>query len=428
MRVLIVGSGGREHALAACIAASPRLDALFVAPGNPGTARLGTNIPIRANDVAGLVAFARTEMIDLVIPGPEAPLVAGIADALAAVNIACCGPSAAAAQLEGSKRFTKEIADRAGIPTAAWESFDDADAAHDYVEEMGAPIVIKADGLAAGKGVVVAQTLEEAHEAITAIMEDKVHGAAGAELVIEQCLVGEEVSVFALCDGLDAVYLGVAADHKRVGDGDVGPNTGGMGAISPPPWMTPSIIGDVMTGIIRPALAAMVGRGTPFRGFLFAGLMLEEDGPKLIEFNVRLGDPECETLLPLLASDLLPALLAATDGTLSSVRLDWIKAASATVVMCAKGYPGAYATGGEIFGLDEAAMIPGVNIFHAGTMADQNGILANGGRVLAINAVGDTLEEAVGLAYTAEGMIDWADGFCRRDIGRRAIFAGKWPR
>ncbi|MDE8346407.1 MAG: phosphoribosylamine--glycine ligase [Acidocella sp.] len=427
MRVLIIGSGGREHALASCIARSPRLSALFVAPGNPGTASLGQNIPIRAHDVAGLVAFARAEKIDLVIPGPEAPLVAGIADALAAENIACCGPSAMAAQLEGSKRFSKEIADLAKIPTAAWQSFTDAETAHDYVEDVGAPIVIKADGLAAGKGVVVAQTLDDAHAAITAIMEDKLHGEAGAQLVIEECLTGEEISVFALCDGLNAVYLGAAADHKRVGDGDTGPNTGGMGAISPPPWATPHIISDVMTSIIRPALAAMAARGTPFRGFLFAGVMLEQDGPKLIEFNVRFGDPECETLLPLLQSDLLPALVAATNGTLAAINLAWTDAASATVVMCAKGYPGAYATGGEIFGLEEAAMIPGVNIFHAGTMADQSGILANGGRVLAINATAATLEEAVALAYTAEGVIDWADGFCRRDIGRRAIFAGKWP-
>jgi len=427
MRVLIVGSGGREHALAASIAASPLLTELFVAPGNPGTAEIATNVQIRAADIAGLVGFAVEKKIDLVIPGPEAPLVAGIADALAAAGIACCGPSAAAAQLEGSKRFTKEVADGAGIPTAAWDAFTDADAAHDYIEEIGAPIVIKADGLAAGKGVVVALTLDEAHEAITAIMEDKVHGAAGAEVVIEECLVGEEISVFALCDGLDALYLGCAADHKRVGDGDKGPNTGGMGAISPPPWATPAVIEETMARIIRPALAEMTGRGTPFRGFLFAGLMVEADGPKLIEFNVRFGDPECETLLPMLESDLLEALLAATNGTLKDVVLRWKEGASATVVMCSKGYPGAYATGGEIFGLDEAGALPGVSVFHAGTMADQGGVLANGGRVLAINAVGATLEEAVTRAYAGVDAIEWADGFCRRDIGKRAVFAGKWP-
>ncbi len=427
MRVLIIGSGGREHALAWAIARSPLLTQLFVAPGNPGTAAIATNVPVRTTDIAGLVSFAVEKRIDLVIPGPEAPLVAGIADALAVAGITCCGPSAAAAQLEGSKTFTKEVADAAAIPTAAWDCFEDADAAHDYVEEMGAPIVIKADGLAAGKGVVVALTLDDAHEAITAIMEDKVHGAAGTRVVIEECLEGEEISVFALCDGLDALYLGCAADHKRVGEGDTGPNTGGMGAISPPPWATPAVIDKTMEKIIRPALAEMARRGTPFRGFLFAGLMLEADGPKLIEFNVRFGDPECETVLPMLESDLLQALLAATNGTLKDVELRWKTGASATVVMCSKGYPGAYATGGEIFGLEEAAALPGVNIFHAGTMADQGGILANGGRVLAVNATSATLEEAVAQAYAAVDSIEWADGFCRRDIGKRAIFAGKWP-
>jgi phosphoribosylamine--glycine ligase len=424
MRVLIVGSGGREHALAAAISRSPLLTKLFVAPGNPGTARLAENVPIRAMDIAALVAFAVDQKIDLVVPGPEAPLVAGIADALAAQNIACCGPGAAAAQLEGSKSFTKDIADEAGIPTADWAVFDDAAEAHAYIDEQGAPIVIKADGLAAGKGVVVAMEVEEAHEAITAIMEDQIHGAAGAEVVIEECLFGEEISVFALCDGVDAIYLGCAADHKRVGEGDTGPNTGGMGAIFSPPWATPSVIAAAMGTIIRPALAAMAARGTPFRGFLFAGLMLTASGPSLIEFNVRFGDPECETILPMLKSDLLAALRAAAHGGLKDVRLEWHEGASATVVMCAKGYPGAYATGSEIFGLEEAGELPGVSVFHAGTMADQNGILANGGRVLAVNAVGDSLADAVARAYAAVDVIDWPDGFCRRDIGKRAIWAG----
>jgi len=421
MRVLIIGSGGREHALAWAIAQSPLLTKLYVAPGNPGTAAVAENVPIRAHNIAGLVGFAVEHKIDLVIPGPEAPLVAGIADALMAAGIACCGPSQAAAELEGSKKFTKEVADAAGIPTAAWASFTHADDAHDYIEAVGAPIVIKADGLAAGKGVVVAATLEEAHGAVTAIMEDMVHGAAGSLVVIEECMVGEEISVFALCDGEDAVYLGTAADHKRVGEGDTGPNTGGMGAIFAPPWATPEIIEQSMERVIRPALREMVRRGTPFRGFLFAGLMVEADGPKLIEFNVRFGDPECETILPMLASDILPALKAATDGTLAGVKLEWRAGGSATVVMCAKGYPGAYATGSEIYGLEEAAALPGANIFHAGTMADQGGILANGGRVLAINAVGADLREALGRAYAAVDALDWEDGFCRRDIGKRAV-------
>jgi phosphoribosylamine--glycine ligase len=428
MRVLIIGSGGREHALAAAVAASPLLERLYVAPGNPGTAELAENVAIRATDIAGLVAFCGRMRIDLVIPGPEAPLVAGIADALAAAGVACCGPTAAAAQLEGSKAFTKEIADAAGIPTAAWARFDDADAAHDYIEDQGAPIVVKADGLAAGKGVVVAATEEEAHRAVTAIMEDMVHGPAGARVVIEDFLEGEEISVFALCDGTEAVYLGCAADHKRVGEGDTGPNTGGMGAIFAPPWATPAVIATAMDGIIRPALAEMARRGIPFRGFLFAGLMITEEGPALIEFNVRFGDPECETILPMLRSDLLAALVAATQGRLADVRLEWREGASATVVLCAKGYPGPYATGSEIYGLEEAAELPGVNIFHAGTCADQNGILANGGRVLAVNAVGVDLAEAVRGAYEAVDMIDWPDGFCRRDIGRRAVFAASWPK
>jgi phosphoribosylamine--glycine ligase len=420
MRVLIIGSGGREHALAWAVAFSPLLSKLYVAPGNPGTAELAKNVPIRATDIDALVAFALAQKIDLVIPGPEAPLVAGIADALAVAGIACCGPSAAAAQLEGSKRFTKEIADAAGIPTAGWADFADEDEAHDYVEEQGVPIVIKADGLAAGKGVVVAQTLDEAHAAIAAAMGGA-FGAAGEMLVIEDFLAGDEISVFALCDGLEALYLGCAADHKRVGDGDTGPNTGGMGAISPPPWADEAVITRVMEGIIRPALAEMAARGMPFRGFLFAGIMVTATGPSLIEFNVRFGDPECETLLPLLRSDLLPALLAATDGTLKHVDLRWKTEASATVVMCAKGYPGAYATGSEIFGLEEAGMLPGVMIFHAGTMAEEGSILANGGRVLAVNATGADLEAAIERAYAAVDAIDWADGFCRRDIGRRAV-------
>ena len=376
---------------------------------------------IGALDFPALVSFALANAVDLVVPGPEAPLVAGVADALGAVGIACCGPSAAAARLEGSKAFCKEVADSAGIPTASWAAFEDEDEAHEYVEEVGAPIVVKADGLAAGKGVVVAQTIEEAHGAIRAIMGERVHGTAGERVVIEECLVGEEVSLFALCDGLEAVFLGCAADHKRVGDGDTGPNTGGMGAIAPAPWADAAVVERAMAEIIQPALEEMVLRGTPFRGFLFAGLMLTAEGPKLIEFNVRFGDPECETLLPMLKSDLLEFLKAATDGSLKGMEVRWKDEASATVVMCSKGYPGAYATGGEIFGLEEAGSLPGVCIFHAGTMAEQESILANGGRVLAVNAVGADLSEAIERAYAAVDTLDWADGFCRRDIGRRAV-------
>jgi phosphoribosylamine--glycine ligase len=420
MRVLVVGGGGRDHALAWAIAASPLLTRLFIAPGNAGTASLGTNLPIAADDVAGLTKFAQENAVDLVVPGPEAPLVGGLADHLAEWGIACVGPGRAAARLEGSKRFTKEICQEAGIPTAPWASFTDIDRARAYVRTQGAPIVLTADGLAAGKGVVVAQTLDEADAAITAIMRDKMHGAAGAELLIESCLSGEEISVFALCDGESALYLGAASDHKRAYNGDTGPNTGGMGAISPTPWATRAVTDAAMSRIIRPALAAMAGRGTPFRGFLFAGLMVNENGPQLIEFNVRLGDPECETLLPLLRSDLLPALIAATDGTLSHVDLRWRSDASATVIMAARGYPGAYSKGSAIGGLDRAGALPGVTLFHAGTRDDAGVIRADGGRVLAVNAIGPSLSVALNRAYAAVDALDWPEGFCRRDIGARA--------
>jgi phosphoribosylamine--glycine ligase len=422
MRVLVVGSGGRDHALAWAIAASPLLSKLFIAPGNAGTARLGTNVPIAADDVAGLAAFARTNAIDLVVPGPEAPLVAGIADHLAVHGIACAGPSQAAARLEGSKRFTKEICREAGIPTAAWASFTDIGQARAYVRARGVPIVLKADGLAAGKGVVVARTPGEAEAAITAIMRDKIYGAAGAELLVESCLTGEEISVFALCDGEIARYFGAASDHKRAYDGDAGPNTGGMGAISPTPWATPTVIDAAMNRIIRPALAAMAARGTPFRGFLFAGLMVTEGGPQLIEFNARLGDPECETLLPLLRSDLLAALIAATDGRLADADLRWSDDASATVIMAARGYPGAFTKGSAIDGLERAGSLPGVTLFHAGTRDDGRVVRADGGRVLAVNATGADLPAALDRAYAAVEAIDWPDGFCRRDIGARARF------
>lgn len=421
MRVLVVGGGGRDHALAWAIAASPMLTQLFIAPGNAGTARLGINVAIAADDVTALAEFARRNAIDLVVPGPEAPLVAGIADHLAAFGIACVGPNQAAARLEGSKRFTKEICQDANIPTAPWASFTDIGEARAYVRAQGAPIVLKADGLAAGKGVVVAQTLNEAEAAVTAIMQDKVHGAAGTELLIETCLTGNEISVFALCDGETALYLGAASDHKRAYEGDTGPNTGGMGAISPTPWATPALIDAAMVRIIRPALAAMAARGTPFRGFLFAGLMVSAEGPHLIEFNVRLGDPECETLLPLLRSDLLPALVAATDGTLAHADLRWRDEASATIIMAAQGYPGAFAKGSVIYGLDRAGALPDVTIFHAGTRDDAGVLRADGGRVLAVNAVGRDLSAAVGRAYAAAAAIDWPEGFYRRDIGANAL-------
>jgi phosphoribosylamine---glycine ligase len=422
MRVLVIGSGGREHALCWAIAASPLLTKLWCAPGNPGIAQVAECVPIGALDFPALIAFAQDNEIDLVIPGPEAPLVAGITDAMEAASIPCIGPSRAAAQLEGSKAFTKELCDAAGIPTAQWERFDDADAARAFVRRRGAPVVVKADGLAAGKGVVVAETEDAALAAIDAMMAARAFGDAGDAVVIEECLIGEEVSLFALCDGQTALPLGAAQDHKRVGEGETGPNTGGMGSYSPTPSFPPALQEAAMDRIIRPALAEMARRGTPFRGILYAGLMLTAEGVKLIEFNVRYGDPECQALLPRLMSDLLPALQAAYDGELSNFDLRWNDDASIAVVMAARGYPDAPEHGSDIRSLDRAAALPNVHIFHAGTEADAAGhIRAVGGRVLNVCATGADLRAARDAAYAAIRLIDWPEGFCRHDIGWRVL-------
>jgi phosphoribosylamine--glycine ligase len=421
MRVLVVGSGGREHSLCWALAASPLLTKLWCAPGNPGTAAVAENVPIGVLDFSGLVAFARAEKIDLVVPGPEAPLVAGLADTMAAAGIACCGPTAEAARLEGSKSFTKEICDAVGIPTARWERFDDAAAAHEFVRRRGAPIVVKADGLAGGKGVVVAATAAEAEAAITEFMEAGRFGDAGRSVVIEECLAGEEVSLFVLSDGAHAIPLGSAQDHKRVGDGDTGANTGGMGAFSPTPALPPALEHDAMERVLRPALAELARRGTPFRGVLYAGLMITADGPKLIEFNVRFGDPECQVLMLRLKSDLLGALLAACDGELAAFDLRWRDETAINVVMAARGYPGEPVRHTEIRGLDAAAAVPGVQIFHAGTELLEGRLVATGGRVLNVCATGADLRAARAAAYAAVEKIDWPEGFCRRDIGWRAL-------
>jgi phosphoribosylamine--glycine ligase len=420
MRVLIVGNGGREHALAWALSASPLLSALFVAPGNPGTAAIGTNVAIGALDVAALVDFAVAERIDLVVPGPEAPLVAGLADALARAGVKCFGPSAAAAMLEGSKAFAKEIADAAGIPTAAWERFEDSQAALDFVARRGAPIVVKADGLAAGKGVTVAATEAEAAAAIRDAMIGGTLGEAGASVVIEECLTGDEVSLFALCDGEDAVLLGAAQDHKRVGDGDTGPNTGGMGAVSPPSGFGLEAQMAAMDVFVRPALAEMARRGTPFRGVLFAGLMLTADGPKLIEYNVRFGDPEAQTLLPRLRSDLLTGMVAACDGELGAFTVVLDPVACVCVVLAARGYPGGYAKGGAIGGLDVAAGLAHVAVFHGGTDVKDGAVVAAGGRVLTVCATGADLASARASAYAGVAAIEWEDKMFRTDIGLRA--------
>jgi phosphoribosylamine---glycine ligase len=419
MRVLVVGSGGREHALCWSIANSPLVDKLWCAPGNPGIAATATCVAIDVLDIASLVAFAQDNAVDLVVPGPEAPLVAGLTDAMEDVGIACCGPTKAAAQLEGSKSFAKDIADAASIPTALWERFDDSAAAHAFVRKRGAPIVIKADGLAAGKGVTVATTTEQAEAAITAIMDDKVFGDPA--IVIEEYLQGEEVSLFALCDGTDAILLGSAQDHKRVGDGDTGPNTGGMGAYAPVANFPEKLEEACLEAIIRPALQEMSRRGTPFRGILFAGLMLTDEGAKLIEFNVRFGDPECQVLLARLQSDLLPALQAACDGELRDFDLRHNDQAAVAVVMAAKGYPEAPQKGSTITGLENAAAVPGVTVFHAGTATGPDGaVQAAGGRVLTICATAKTVAAARTAAYTGVDAIVWPDGFCRRDIAAGA--------
>ena len=420
MNVLLIGSGGREHALAWAISASPLLTKLYCAPGNGGIAEVASCVPIEVADHAAVIAFCRQNSIDFVVIGPEAPLVAGLADDLAAAKIKHFGPSQAAAQLEGSKGFTKDLCAEFKIPTGAYGRFKDKAQAHAYLAGKPVPIVVKADGLAAGKGVVVAMTRPEAEAAIDACFAGA-FGAAGAEVVIEAFLDGEEASFFALCDGMSVLPLVAAQDHKRVGDGDTGPNTGGMGAYSPAPVMTPAVVERVMAEIIRPTVAGMAKRGTPFKGVLFAGLMITAEGPQLIEYNVRFGDPETQVLMPRLKSDLLAALLATADGVLKTFDLRWHDDAALTVVMAANGYPGDVQRGSEIKGLDAAAKVAGVEIFHAGTKRDGARILANGGRVLNVTARGKTVAEAKARAYTAVDRIDWPEGFCRRDIGWRAV-------
>ncbi|MBR1218704.1 phosphoribosylamine--glycine ligase [Bradyrhizobium sp. U87765 SZCCT0131] len=420
MNILLLGSGGREHALAWKIAGSPLVSKLWCAPGNAGIAREAECVALDVADHAAVIAFCKANKVDLVVVGPEAPLAAGIADDLAAAGIKAFGPSKAASQLESSKGFTKDLCKANNIPTAAYERFRDVDAAKAYIRAKGAPIVIKADGLAAGKGVVVAMTLAEAEAAIDMMLGGG-FGAAGAEAVVEEFMTGEEASFFVLCDGDNALALATAQDHKRVFDGDKGPNTGGMGAYSPAPVMTDAMCQRTMDEIILPTLRAMKARGMPYKGVLFAGLMITADGPRLIEYNVRFGDPECQVLMLRMMSDLVPALLAACDGQLKHFDLRWYPDAALTVVMAAKGYPGDYAKGTVIEGLDAAAAVDGVEIFHAGTRADGDRILANGGRVLNVTARGASVRAAQASAYQAVDRIRWPDGFCRRDIGWQAV-------
>jgi phosphoribosylamine--glycine ligase len=420
MNVLLIGSGGREHALAMSLAKSTRLTKLFIAPGNPGTSQIGENVVLNIADYAAVIDFCRLMRIELVVVGPEQPLVNGLVDALEAAGISAFGPTRAAARLEGSKAFTKELCRRYSIPTAEFERFTDREAALAYVRSRDAPIVVKADGLASGKGVVVAQTLGEAEDAIRSMFSG-MFGSAGAEVVIEELLEGEEISFFALCDGKRALSFASAQDHKRVGDGDTGPNTGGMGAYSPTPVFAPDLEARVMREIVTPTIDAMAREGAPFKGVLFVGLMITRDGPKLIEFNARFGDPETQAMLPRLESDLLSLMQQCARGHLTSDAIRLSHDAALTVVMAARGYPGTPKKSTEIRGIEKAERMPHVIVTHAGTRREGARLLADGGRALNITALAPDIAEARKRAYAAVDAIDWPEGFCRRDIGWRAL-------
>jgi phosphoribosylamine--glycine ligase len=420
LKVLLIGSGGREHSLGWALSGSPLLTKLYAAPGNPGLAEVAECVALDTADHAAVIRFCREHAIEFAVVGPEAPLVAGLADDLEAAAIKTFGPSKAAAQLEGSKSFTKALCAKHGIPTGAYQHFTHADPAKAYVRNQPLPIVIKADGLAAGKGVIIAQTVAEAEAAIDACFGGA-FGAAGSEIIVEEFLDGEEASFFALIDGETVVPLSTAQDHKRAFDGDLGPNTGGMGAYSPAFAVTPALTERIMSEIVHPTATAMCKAGTPFRGVLFVGLMLTADGPKLVEFNVRFGDPECEALMVRLQSDLLTVLTALRNGRARQADIQWSDDVSISVVMAALGYPGAYKGGTEIRGLEEAGTVPGVRIFHAGTALAGGKLVAKGGRVLNVTAKGATIAEARERAYLAISKIDWPGGFCRTDIGWRAL-------
>lgn len=423
MNVLLVGSGGREHALAWALSASDMCDTLYCAPGNAGISQCAQCVDLKDTDVEGLTAFAVEHAIDLVVVGPEAPLVAGLSDALRAKGIDVFGPSQAAAALEGSKGFMKDLCQEFDIPTAAYERFTDIDKAEAYIREMGAPIVIKADGLAAGKGVIVAMTLDEALEAARDMLSGNAFGGAGSSIVVEEFMDGEELSFFALSDGHGILPLTSAQDHKRAFDGDKGPNTGGMGAYSPARLMDEALHDKIMTRIIEPTVRGMQKRGIPYTGVLYAGLMIVDGEPKLIEYNARFGDPECQVLMLRLEADLLHLLQAAAQGRLADVAddVDWSDDVAMCVVMATQGYPGSYPKNTPIGSLDAAQQSDSVVIFHAGTALQGDQLVSIGGRVLGVTAKGPSVAEAQKRAYAAIDKIDWPDGFCRRDIGWRAL-------
>lgn len=420
MNILLIGSGGREHALAWKIAASPLLTKLYCAPGNPATMELGENIDLNIDDHSLVIYFCKMHSIDLVVVGPEAPLVAGITDSLNKAGICVFGPTQKAAQLEGSKAFTKDLCRKNNIPTASYQYFNDSAKAKTYIQQQGIPIVIKADGLASGKGVVVATTMEEAFNAVDACFKSTSYNAT-KKVVVESFLKGEEASFFCLCDGKIALPFGSAQDHKRVGDGDTGANTGGMGAYSPAPIMSEEMVDRTLKEIVEPTLRSMNAMGAPFKGILFVGLMITQKGPELIEFNVRFGDPECQVLMMRLEDDILPILFAAAQGNLEQKPLRWSKKTALTVVMAAKGYPESPQKGTVIRNLDKANALSDIKVFQAGTLLRNGELIANGGRVLNITAVGETVMYAQKRAYEAVDCIDWPEGFVRRDIGWRAI-------
>jgi len=422
MKVLLVGGGGREHALAWAISKSPKLTKLYAAPGNAGIANCAECIDVSAEDVPAICTAVTELGIEFVVVGPEAPLVDGLADRIEAMGIPVFGPSMAAAELEGSKGMMKDLLAKYGIPTAEYERFDEPDAAKEYIRIKNHPVVVKADGLAAGKGVILSHTLNEAYAAVDQIMIEEAFGSAGQEIVIEEFLIGEEASFFALCDGIRAIPMAGAQDHKQVHDGDHGPNTGGMGAYTPAPVLDDVMQKRIMDEVINPTIEAMAKEGKPYKGVLFAGIMIGEDGPKVIEFNCRFGDPECQPIMSRLKSDALEMLLASAQGNLDKLKLEWDPRAAMTVVLAAEGYPGRYAKDTPINGVENADAIEDVMVFHAGTALDKDGqLVSNGGRVLGVTALGDTVEDAQKLAYKAVDLIDWPKGFCRRDIGWRAI-------
>ena len=420
MNILILGGGGREHALAWAVKQNPKCDRLIVAPGNAGIAMLAECADLDILDGAAVVTFAEENAVDFVIVGPEAPLAAGVADALRAAGVPVFGPSGEAARLEASKAFTKEICDACGAPTAGYARFTDHAAAEAYLRRTGAPIVIKADGLAAGKGVIVAMTLDEALEGLAEIFGGA-FGEAGAEVVIEEFMEGEEASLFVLCDGTDVLAIGTAQDHKRVGDGDTGPNTGGMGAYSPAPVLSDAVLAQAMDEIVKPTVAEMARRGTPFQGVLYAGLMIKDGRARLVEYNVRFGDPECQVLMMRLGAQAFDLIHACAEGRLADCRVNWAEDHALTVVMAANGYPGSHAKGSQIRGLEELPEDTSHMVFHAGTAARDGSIVASGGRVLNVTARGESLREAHEKAYAMVDAIDWPGGFCRRDIGWRAL-------